>query len=115
MPKHARPRPQPVASESRAVELLTHAWMLSVVTVLACEVAATAAALGIKLFAPSAAALGLFAGFMLFAALVSGVISLAMLALVLWMRRVAPPRMVILVAALAGIAPLVVIVLRAMF
>ena len=112
MLKRPRRRSKPAATETRAVELLTHAWMLSVVTALACEMVAALAALYLKAVDSTAVTLGVFAGFMLFAALVIGIVSLVMLPLVLWKRSVPPPRGVTALAIVAGAAPLVVVLLR---
>ena len=114
MSKRPKPRPKPVSSGTRGVEVLTHLWMLSVVTAFACEIVAALASLVLRYFAPEAAMLNLFVGFMLFAALVVGIISLVLLPLVLWKRSVTPPRGVIVFALVAGSAPLAIVLFRAM-
>ncbi len=90
--------------EAKAVEVLTVAWMLSVMTALLCAVGATLA----KVFAGDSPAVQLFAGYLLFAAAVVGGLSLIMLGFVYRLRKVKPPSGVIFFAVVVGGAPILV-------
>lgn len=99
-----RHKPQP-PRESRSVEFLTVAWMLSVITTLLCEVGGTLA----KIFGENNVRLSLFAGYLLFAAAVIGAASLVMLVAVYRLRKVKPPSGIIFFSAVVGGTPLVVL------
>ena len=112
MQKRPKPRraPQPPA-ESRAAEVITIGWMIAVLSTLACELIGVAARLYARVAADARAA-ELLAGLMLLAALVFGLVSLALIPLVYRARRVPPPRGVTLMALVIGAIPLIVSLLR---
>ncbi|HEX7378042.1 MAG TPA: hypothetical protein VF278_13055 [Pirellulales bacterium] len=91
-----------------AVEILTIGWMLMVVTTLACEIgfvlARGLAAEGDSLMALSAV--------LLFAAVVIGILALLLTPIVMRRRRTAPPRGILVFAAIISAMPLVVLLLE---
>ncbi len=91
--------------ERRAVEFLTVAWMLAVMTALVCEVGGTVA----RIYADGNPRIALLAGYLLFAAAVVGGVSLVMLVAVYRMRKVKPPPGIVFFSAVVGGAPLLVL------
>ena len=92
-------------SESRAAEALTVGWLLAVMTTFLCELGSVGAlALG-----SLSSEMSVAAAYLLFAALVMGIASLALTLGVLQVRRVPPPRGVTVVSLIIGIAPLLVL------
>ncbi len=102
--KKRRRKPAVPSKETKAVDSLTVAWMLAVMTALLCEVAGTVA----KIMGEDSANLQLAAGYLLFAAAVIGGISLIMLLFVLRLRTVRPPSGIIFFAVVVGAAPILV-------
>src|SRR5262245_42189822 len=105
----ANKRRQPAPSsappnESRPAEVLTVGWLLAVMTTFLCELGSV----GALAMASLGAEMSVVAAYLLFAALVMGIASLALTLGVLQTRRVAPPRAVTLVSLAISIAPLLV-------
>jgi hypothetical protein len=99
------------SAESRAAEVMTVGWMLTTFTTLVCELAGVTA----EWFArrhPQALPLSLLAEVLMFAALLTGLFSLALLAAVWKLRTVKPPRGITVFAVAVGVAPLGLIILR---
>ncbi|HEX3871688.1 MAG TPA: hypothetical protein VHV77_14695 [Pirellulales bacterium] len=89
-----RPRPNTPGSQSRAAELITVGWMLSVLTAFTTEVVAVSARMASH-WLGSQPLLAMLAGFMLLASLVAATTSLVLLPVVLKLRDVPPPMPVI--------------------
>jgi hypothetical protein len=106
-----KPAPPPVRTEPQTVEMLTVFWMLSVMTSLLCEVGFALARAYLRLVDPTAARMEVLAGMLLFAAAVVGVISLALCAAVVKLRKVPPPVGVIVCGIVIGAIPLVAMAL----
>ena len=98
-------------SETRAAEALTVGWMLSVMTTFACDLAAVAARL-VHAARPGLERVVVLGELLLFAAVVSGVVSLLLAAMVLRVRQVAPPRGITTFALVVAVAPLVALFIR---
>jgi hypothetical protein len=96
------------AEESRAVEILTIGWLLTVITALACEAGSLGASLAANLF-DAGDGIKILAGFLLFAAVIIGFISLLIAPVVLKSRKTPTPRVVIVVAVCAGVLPMLTI------
>jgi hypothetical protein len=113
MLKHRRKKKVVASSrqESRAADFLTIGWMMAVLTTLVCELGGLAGDLYVR-WRPAAVGVGTLSGFLLFAALVLGLIGLALTALVFKARRVRPPRGVTVFSLAVNIAPLLLLVLR---
>src|SRR5687768_9262303 len=81
---------KPGPDNGRLVELFTVAWMLSVFTTLVCELMAVAATWYLRLD-PAAARMMALATTLMFASLVIGLLSLALMGAVWSMSQVRPP------------------------
>lgn len=101
-----------LGSESRPVEVLTIAWMLTVMTTLLCEFGWLAVTWLVRAQPEPMAQLEVLGGMLLFAALVLGLLSLAMLPFVWRMRRVPPPPGVTVFAVVVAVIPLLVMFTR---
>ena len=106
--KRAKPA-QP--TESRRAEVLTVGWSMMVLMTFVCELGA-AAALGYCHFHPDAQAARLLAGMLLMGAFVVGVLLLVLTPVVVRIRRVKPPRGIVVFAVAVGAAPWVGIAVR---
>ena len=104
--------PKPPSDAPRWIETLTIAWMLSVMTTLACEIMAGSARLAVRSLFPEAQALQLFGGFLMFSALVIGSISLILGGIVLWTRPQRPPSGVIVFWLTIAAVPWIVAALQ---
>ena len=107
--KKKRKAPLAVAEpEPPAVVAATVGWMLAVMTTISC----TVVALGVRGLAREGAAenVQLFARFMHFSAVVTSLVSLALLAVVLKIRNQPPPRSIMAVALIAAAVPLVALI-----
>jgi hypothetical protein len=112
-----RDRPSSVEAHAvvrRGVETLTIVWMLCVVTAFLCEVAALAA-VGAARFRFGGTRLVALGERMLFAALVIGLIALAMTPVVVRMRAEPPPTAVVVFAVAVGALPWMIILARQAF
>lgn len=87
--KRALQRPE-LTPETRVSEVLTVGWMMAVVTTLVCSIAVLLVHLTVGTRSDNEMVL-VFARLLHFAAVVVAVLSLVLLALVLKVRRVAPP------------------------
>ena len=96
---------QVVADESWTADATTAAWMLTVVQTLLCELG-TAAARWYASAVPGATRIALLANLLLIAATVIGGVSLMLLPLMLKLRRVPPPRGILVFGVIVGAAPL---------
>jgi hypothetical protein len=98
--------PPRLVEEPRSVEALTVFWMLTALATLIAETIA-AAALFAMAFSPDLgnSLLRIMPGVMLFTALVTGTICLALTPLVLRQRRTPPPRGVVGIVILIGVSP----------
>jgi hypothetical protein len=112
MPSRRRKKPAPARPpESRAVEFLTVGWLLTVLTTLGCELGAAAAA-ACRVWQPDAVGLALLVRFLVFAALVIGLIGLGLTAAVIRMRRTPPPRAVSVAAIAIGLGPVAFVLIQ---
>jgi membrane protein YdbS with pleckstrin-like domain len=96
------------AGDPRTVEVLTVAWMLTVVTTLACEVGFVFA----RWLAAGDGLLAMLSHLLLFAAFVIGLVALFVTPVVLRSRRVAPPSGVTVFALVVAAAPIVLVAIE---
>jgi hypothetical protein len=102
-------RPSGAASiESRSAEATTVAWMLSTTICLMSEIGAIVCRHVLLRFWPESDALQAVFELLNFSSLVIGLVSLALLPIVLKVRQVVPPLPVTLIAVAISAAPLVV-------
>ena len=106
----AEKRPR-TSDEPRLTENLTVGWMLSMLTALLCE----AGALVAWLLAGNNEMLRVFAGYLFFAAMIVGLLSLALGIAVLKLRKVRPPLGITVFSFSVAALPLVLIVAAALF
>ena len=104
----------PLAAESRSIELATHAWMLATITTLVCEIMTVLARAYVTWVDPEALAMQVLAGLLLFAALVLGTIALGLGVVVTSQRKHRPPRPVIVFALVVAIAPMIAALINLM-
>lgn len=128
MPKKNRSKPTPLkplprrpgtirreSNESSAAEALTVAWMLSVMTTLACEVGAVllhwyfSRTEEVKSTAAEA-----LTTLLQFAALIIGLVALVLVPIVYRLRREPPPMPVTAFAVIVGAAPLAVMLVQSL-
>jgi len=112
MSKNKRRPQEPKRPQNPPVEALPVAWMLAVMTALVCELGCVAARSYLLLVNAEAAPIQALAVILLFAALIVGLIALALQWAVQRTARVKPPRGIHVFAAVVGAAPLVVLVVR---
>jgi hypothetical protein len=105
------PRIQQPSTDTRAGEALTVGWMLSVMTTVACEVGVVTARV-VHAVGPEFERVVVLGELLLFAAVVSGLVSLLLAAMVFRVRQVAPPNGVTAFALIVAVAPLVALFLR---
>jgi hypothetical protein len=96
-------------AETRAADAMTVAWMLCVVTAILCEIGAIVTRWLLSDYRANVQLQVLFA-LLAFSALVTGAIGLCLLPIVMKTRRVPPPRAVVVVSVVAGVAPLLLLV-----
>ena len=108
--KIPRQSAQPI--ESRASEALTVAWTVTLTTLLFCNLATIAAHFYI-LATPDAKSMKLLREMLLFASAIVGCLSLTLLPFVHRYRRIPPPKGLVVFGACLAIAPILVVVLRA--
>jgi RsiW-degrading membrane proteinase PrsW (M82 family) len=99
--------------ETRAVEFLTVGWMVSMMTTLVCLAVFAILRFYMSLRGDSEP-LALMAGLALFAGSVTGVLTLALAAIVVRKRREKPPRGVVWFAVAAGTIPLVIVLVESL-
>src|SRR5690606_13541250 len=90
--------------ESRAVEFFTIAWMLAVFTTLVCELSTVGATWYLQAHS-QATSISVLASVLMFASLVIGLLSLALMAVVWQIRTVRPPIGISVFALVVGVAP----------
>lgn len=90
---------------------MTVGWLIAVMTTLACELCSLVAAWYHR-FQPDNQTLGMFAGFLLFASLVTGATSLILAAVVWRARRVPPPMGVTVFAVCVSLMPYLILLFR---
>ena len=102
----------PQSQETPGADAVTIAWSLAVVTVLMCDVGA---GLSWAYFAwkPEARLVGMLSGLLFFAAAIVGVLVLLLLPVIYRVRLEPPPRSFVALAVLVSLAPLAVIIARA--
>ena len=91
--------------ETRAIEAATVAWMLSAITTLLCESIAALAWILSKAN-PETKNILVFAHYLHFCALVTGVVTLALMAAVIKGRREPPPRAIVIFAVVVATLPI---------
>jgi hypothetical protein len=96
-----------LGGESRAAEAATVAWLLSALAAALCQIGGGAA----WLLRGESMGLKYLAGYLLLAAIVAGVLSLLLLAMVLRWRKVRPPPGLVWGSVIVGVAPLGVVAL----
>ncbi len=99
------------AAESRTAVAATVAWMLALMATVFAEVLGLTCQLYTRM-AENLAVVRVLATVMLFVACLAGLITLVMTPIVLHVAEKRPPRMIVLVAVLAGSLPLLVIILQ---
>ena len=99
-------------AESRAADAITIAWTVTITTLIFCHLA-TLGAVGYVSAVPEAKKMVLLKEMLLFAAAVVGVLSILLLPLVYRFRRVPPPRGLVVFVLCLSLAPLLVLLLRA--
>jgi len=113
-PSHKKNRRQhQLEQESRAAEAVTAFWVMSVVTVFLCDLAAAAARWYTRAN-PNQEKMAILAGLLLFAATATGIISLLLMPLVYRARREPPPRGFVVFAVVVGVMPILIAVVSAM-
>ena len=111
-PQNRRGNAKQTEQETAAAEALTAMWLLTVMATLGCEVGSAA----VNYFARAAGAerLDMLWRLLFFAALVIGVLALAITPAVYKFRRVHPPAAVTVTAVLISGAPLIVMLVVAL-
>lgn len=104
--------PERLPTETRAAEAITIAWTVTITTLIFCHLI-TLAAHGYVVLSPAAKKMLLLREMILFAAAIVGVLSMLLLPLVFRHRQVPPPRGVVVFGLCLSIAPILVILLRA--
>lgn len=99
-------------AESRAAEALTVAWTVTITTLLFCNLATIAAHYFVKV-TPDAKKLLVLREMLLFSCAIVGGLSLTMLPFVRRYRRIPPPQGLVVFSVCLAIAPILVVVLRA--
>jgi hypothetical protein len=97
--------------ESRTAEAVTVAWTLCLLATLVAEAGALLSRAYLVLFS-GPLWLQVLSGVLLFVALVAGLVTLALTPMTWRLRRVPPPRAIVVVAVAAGLMPLVAVVAR---
>jgi hypothetical protein len=113
MPKRPKKIIAAPPAESPAADFMTVGWLVAVLTTLMCELLSVAA----QWFArssPENATINVFAGFVLFASVTTGLVTLLLTPIVVWSRRVRPPVGITVFAVVVGAAPLVILLLRSL-
>ena len=103
-------QPTPVV-EDQSSEIVTVCWTLSVMTALVCNVGAALSRLYV-LWQPEQELAAMFSGLVFFAAIIVGLISLALLPIVLKLRRDPPPRGFVVFAIVVAVAPLAMVLVQ---
>ncbi len=112
-PSKSRSRGTPNSPIGNPAEVLTVGWMLTIVTVIACELG-WLASLGAASLWPESAAPAALGAVLLLAALLSWLIAMGLLPVVLKLRSEPPPASIIWFAVALGALPLGVMVSRAL-
>ena len=98
--------------EVRSVEVLTVGWMLIVMMTLVCQIGAA----GVRLFLAGQPEplprMELLGGILVFAGLVLGLATLGLLPIVYRVRRDPPPRGIVVFAAVVGMVPVLMALVR---
>ena len=116
--KPSRPAKGPVKNPSQGpaeaptAEFLTIAWLLTVMTTLGCEVGYFVVTM-ISNWRVDAKWLELLAGVLMFAALVTGLMSVGMLFAVRRMRKIPPPTPIVIFSVIVGVTPILLAIARA--
>ena len=99
------------SAETRAADYLTVGWLVSALTTLLCEIISVAAA---WLASGSGAdqRVELFSGFLLFASLATGLVTLLLTPLVCLSRKAPPPRGITVFAVVVAVIPLLILLAR---
>jgi hypothetical protein len=93
--------------ESQGAEVMTVAWMISILSVAVCDFGAVITRLMIE---PDQRNLEVLSGILYFAALTIGLISLILLPIVLKSRRVPPPRGLVVFGVAVSVIPWIALV-----
>lgn len=101
------------AAEGRTAEAATVAWMLSLMATILAEVVGMLCR-WFTVLVEANERLQLLSVVMLFVALLAGIITLVMTPVVLRLSKVRPPSAIIQLAVVAGVLPLVAVVLRSL-
>jgi hypothetical protein len=106
--KKRRQQRRDVPAKSQAADSLTVAWMMSVMTNALCAAAAVLVWVFVQNRAPDENAV-LLMHYLHFSAIVTGLVSLALMVVVLKRRRPRPPRGVIALAMIVAVGPILAI------
>lgn len=112
--KKKKRRRQPyvaITPETRASEAITIAWTVTVTTVLLCDIAIIAAHFYI-INAPDAKRMELLRGLMLLGGSLVGLMSLMLLPVLYRVRKVPPPRGLVVFSICAALAPILAVIAR---
>lgn len=118
--RRSKPAVQPPAAgsirgsrESRSTEALTVGWMLTVMTTLLCQIGSAAVRIYLHWQPDTLPRLELLSVVLIFAGLVLGVVTLVLLPIVYRMRRDPPPWGIVVFAAVVGVVPVLMAIVRA--
>jgi hypothetical protein len=111
-PKRNARRVDQRSPDSPAVEFLTVGWMLSVITALVCELAFAGVRGYLLAVDGESPRMEMLAAVLVFAAVVVGLISLALAFAVVKAGRTPPPRGILTFSIVVGVLPLAAMVLR---
>jgi hypothetical protein len=110
--RNQRPRDN-LPAETQAADALTIGWMLAVFTSLICQISALAVS-WIAVANPRLAGLKNFGAMLFFAAMVIGVVAIALIPVLHKIRTVPPPRAIVGFAVVVSIAPWIVLVVQSL-
>jgi hypothetical protein len=110
--KRPATRSSPAPVESRSSEVLTIGWTVTLTTLFFCNLAAIAAHFYVAAH-PEAQRMAMLRELLLFAGMVTGLLSLVLLSLVHRLRQTPPPRGLVAFGVCIALAPIVAVVLRA--
>jgi hypothetical protein len=112
-PPRQQKAPTKDSAEAPTTEFLTIGWLLTVMTTLVCEVGYFVVTM-ISSWQGDVQWLELLAGVLMFAALIVGLASVALLVLVHRMRKSPPPMPIVAFSLLVGLTPVLVAIARAL-
>lgn len=115
MAKKRKPQPSrtPVVEESKTAEAATVAWMLALMSTIAAECGGIFVRV-LMMMNDTSERIRVLSTTLLLVAFLSGVITIILTPVVIRVRRVAPPRAIVVVAYVMGVVPIATLVLLGM-